>query len=148
MCCLLPHSLQERVNFLKAEFCLFCLLCWTRRVWHIVLAQQAFGLGASRGASWEIFSDLLTKFGGEYLIKHYLRNFPRMILYGPGVRSRGSLPHEEDMKGLRKGPSTSTMRRCGIKYQKSWLNIANRVTSTGSAEVRILGSFRPRCLCD
>ena len=110
ICCLLPHSLQERVNFLKAECCLFCLLCWTRRVRHIELAQQAFGLRASRGASWEMFSDLLTKFGGAYLIKHYFRSFPRMILYGPGVRSRGSLPHEKDMKGMRKGPSTSTMR--------------------------------------
>ena len=63
ICCLLPHSLQERVNFLKAEFCLFCLLCWTRRVWHLELAQQAFGLRASREAPWEEFSDLLTKLG-------------------------------------------------------------------------------------
>lgn len=59
-CCLLPRP-SQRVNFLKAEVSLFCLLCWTRRVWHIELAQQALVWRASRGASWERFSDLLNQ---------------------------------------------------------------------------------------
>ena len=59
----------------------------------------------------KVFSDPLTKFGGAYLIKHYFRNFPRMMLYSLCVRARGSLPREEDMRrGVKKGTSTPIMR--------------------------------------